>query len=401
MLALAVLVGVVGVTACGVAGAGSGADAARGGERVASSPPLPPAQQPVWIDSLQMTSASTGWALVWTSNPDNSSVLAVARTADGGRTWALVTPAVPGGSFVQGTTLLDAASARRAWVVGVTPSHKSVIFGTVDAGRSWWRSGVVAADQPVAVDFASRSRGWLLESMGAAMGSNPVRIYRTVDGGLRWSLAASSQTFGQAEVNGSGVPLSCDKVGIAFRSPRVGWITTYCPVLADSVLVTRDGGAHWANQQLPLAPSACEQGGCEVAEPQFAGQATFLQISAYPAAALLLVSMDAGASWRTRIMPAGAGPYPRVRFFGRSDGIAVSAGPQGSIGRDFYLTSDGGLSWTRVRQGRRLGGSDFDFVSPAVGFAWIPGADSAAAAPTMYRTLNSGRTWTSFLPRLG
>jgi photosystem II stability/assembly factor-like uncharacterized protein len=101
-------------------------------------------------------------------------------------------------------------------------------------------------------------------------------------------------------------------------------------------------------------------------------------------------------------MPAGAGPYPRVRFFGQSDGIAVSAGPQGTIGRDFYLTSDGGLSWTVVPQGRHFGssGEDFDFVSMAVGFAWVPGTDAIGGAPKVYRTSDSGRTWTSFVPRL-
>jgi photosystem II stability/assembly factor-like uncharacterized protein len=348
-----------------------------------------------------MVSASTGWALIFTSNPSNSSVLAVARTADGGRTWALVTPAAPRGSFVQGTTVLDAASAQRAWVVGVTPGHKSVIFGTVDAGRSWWRSEAVAAAQPVAVDFASRSRGWLLESMGAAMGSNPVRVYRTADGGLRWSLAAMSQASGEAAANGSGLPVECGKVGISFSSPQAGWIATRCN-LGYSILVSRDGGAHWASKQLPIPRSACEQGGCEISEPQFAGNTTFLEMSDYPDAAFLFVSRDAGASWRTIVMPSGAGPYPRVQFFGPAEGIAVSAGPQGSIGRDFYLTSDGGLTWTPVRQGRHFGlsGPSFDFASPAIGFAWVAGADSTGSVPSMYRTSDSGRTWTAFVPHL-
>ena len=112
---------------------------------------------------------------------------------------------------------------------------------------------------------------------------------------------------------------------------------------------------------------------------------------------MLLVTTDGGTSWLAKIMPGGAGPYPRVRFFGRSDAIAVSAGPQGSIGRDFYLTSDGGRTWTAVRQGRLFGlsGPSFDFVSPAVGFAWIPGSKP------VYQTSDSGHSWTAFVPRLG
>jgi len=64
-------------------------------------------------------------------------------------------------------------------------------------------------------------------------------------------------------------------------------------------------------------------------------------------------------------MPAGAGAYPRVRFFSPADGIAVSAGPQGSIGQTFYLTSNGGQTWRPVAQG-------FDFVTPSIGFASMP-----------------------------
>jgi photosystem II stability/assembly factor-like uncharacterized protein len=136
-----------------------------------------------------------------------------------------------------------------------------------------------------------------------------------------------------------------------------------------------------------------------VAEPQFARGTTFLEISAYPDQALLLVTTDDGTTWQTRIMPRGAGTYPRVQFFGARAGIAVSAGPQGSIERAFYLTSDAGQHWTAVPQGRQFGqsGADFDFRSPTAGFAWVLGAKSS----TMYQTGDSGRTWEAFVPRLG
>jgi len=82
--------------------------------------------------------------------------------------------------------------------------------------------------------------------------------------------------------------------------------------------------------------------------------------------------------------------------------IAVAAGAQGSIGRDFYLTTDGGRSWTPVPQGRQFGqtGTSLDFVSPSTGFAWVAGADSAGGAPLMYQTADAGRSWTAFAPSL-
>jgi photosystem II stability/assembly factor-like uncharacterized protein len=115
------------------------------------------------------------------------------------------------------------------------------------------------------------------------------------------------------------------------------------------------------------------------------------------------VTTDGGAGWRTVDMPAGAGPYPRVRFFGPAAGIAVSAGPQGSIGRIFYVTLDAGRTWKPVAQGRRFsaGETSFDFLSPEIGYAWTTSAESSASAPVMYQTSSSGRSWSSFVPRLG
>jgi photosystem II stability/assembly factor-like uncharacterized protein len=360
----------------------------------------------LWLDSLQMVSATTGWATLSTSNPNDNSARQLGRTTDGGRTWTLVTPPAPKATLDGGIVVLKAIDARRAWLVAASPENAggtTVVFRTVDAGRTWQRSAPINANQPVGIDVIGQ-RGWLLESLGAAMGSNPVRVYRTTDGGLRWSLLAQSQAFGHPSANRTdSLPLSCDKVGIAVSSARTGWIAAWCNV-GYLILVTRDGGEHWASQQLPIPQSVCEQDGCEASEPQFAGRTTFLSLGDYPDRAVLFVSIDAGRRWRTVLMPRRAGSYPRLRFFGQSDGIAVSAGSQGEVGPTFYLTSDGGLTWTAVPQGRHFGkgGASFDFVSPTTGFAWLlPGINAASPPPKVYRTSDSGRTWTSFMPRLG
>jgi photosystem II stability/assembly factor-like uncharacterized protein len=359
----------------------------------------------VWIDTLQMVSATKGWALVWTSDPNRTGALVVARTTDGGRTWRAVTPPKAVSALASGQALLEAATAARAWFAVPTstsgPPGQTLVFGTRDDGRSWRQSaGVPDGYDPVALDFVSPTRGWLLESLGAAMGQNPVRLYRSTDGGVRWSLVAKTARMAGDPPASSGLPVYCDKSGLAFASARTGWITGDCNSL--SVLVSRDGGARWATQPLPLSATLCESAGCEVPAPQSAGGTTFLEVSHYPAAAYLLVSRDTGRSWRIESLPGGAGPYPRLEFVGRSDGIAVSAGPQGSIGQNFYVTADGGLSWTAVRQGRhfRQLGLSFDFVSSSSGYAWIAGMDSADAAPPMYRTSDSGRTWIALAPRL-
>lgn len=384
-IALALLA-VVTLTACGVGSATGQPKDAAGTRETAASPSGRPAARstPVWIDDLQMVSATDGWALMWSANPAGSAALEPAVTSDGGRRWIVVTPPLARPLLSNGEALLYAVSARRAWIaVNHGDGKSTVVFGTSDGGQSWTESNPVVGYQAVAMDFAGAAHGWLLESQGAAMGQDPVRVYATADGGLTWSLIASE------------LPVGCDKSGMAFSPAQAGWITSDCPA-GSQVLVSRDGGAQWAPVQLPLPDSACS-GGCQASQPQLAGDTTILELGSYPAAAVLLVSIDAGASWRTEAMPAGAGAYPRIQFFGPNDAIAVSAGAQGTIGSDFYLTRDGGLNWTAVPQGRQFGssGAQFDFVGPQVGFAWI--ADEAG----LYQTSDSGRTWTAVVAQLG
>ena len=79
----------------------------------------------------------------------------------------------------------------------------------------------------------------------------------------------------------------------------------------------------------------------------------------------------------------------------------VSAGASGTIGGIFATTADGGTTWTAIPQRRSFAsGTEFDFVSPRTGFAWVPGGDMPAGPPAMAKTTDSGLTWTSFTPVL-
>jgi photosystem II stability/assembly factor-like uncharacterized protein len=281
------------------------------------------------------------------------------------------------------------------------------VFGTSDGGRSWQQSAAISGSQPVVLDFTGPADGWLLESLGAALGQNPVRLFRSTDSGLRWAGEARSAMGTQPEVG--GMPAGCDKSGLAFSNGQAGhgapagFITGFCNSLGGAVLESADGGAHWKTATLPVPQRACESGGCEVPAPQFAGNTTFLEIDAPAAAAYLLVSTDSGGSWTVQRLPAGAGPYPRLQFFSPADGIAVAAGSQQTVGTHAYLTRDGGRSWSTVPLSRPFGpaGASFDFVSTSTGFAWVPGTAAGGSAPAMYETSDSGRTWTSFTPSLG
>lgn len=360
--------------------------------------------KPIWLQSLQMTSASAGWALYYPASPANPSVnppVLVARTIDGARTWTDVTPAAarPLLATPNAAEVLDAVSGERAYLAVTGSAQESasavnttLVLRTDDGGRTWTKSARLRTTGLASLlSFADGKHGWLVLDEGAAMGRDAVRMYRTADGGGHWSPL-------------SGIPVSCDKTGVTLATAKTGWLTSDCAAgLSGELLVSRDGGATWAPQPLPVPASSCADGGCTLFGPQLAGGEAFLTVAAVGGKPALLVSGNLGQTWAALSLPALAGVYPRIKFFGRSAGVLVAAGAQGALGDVFYTTGDGGKTWRPVRQGTHFTqlGTAIDFASPRTGFAWITGSDATGgSAPEMYVTASSGRTWTAFAPRL-
>jgi photosystem II stability/assembly factor-like uncharacterized protein len=387
-----------------------------------SSPSVAPAAKAsIYLDSVQMTSASTGWALRWTGNPSSvtkAPYLVPARSTDGARQWTTVTP--PGASKLLATpyaeVVLHALNGERAWLA-VTPAtaatqlpmdvHTTQLYVTANGGQTWTKAAPLKVQGFAEfITFTGPEDGWLLEDHGsqnggAAMQQDYVAIYRTTDGGLRWSLVAQTEAPPGLGVGTSGIPVYCDKAGLQFATPSVGYLVGACNVLSDALRVSRDAGTKWTGQKVPIPADTCNSAGCFISEPEFFGQTGFLTVGHYPATAYFLVSRNLGKNWQRGSIPSGAGVYPRIQFFSANSGIIVSAGVQGVIGSDFYTTADGGKKWTTVPQGRHFTqlGVGFDFVSSQVGFAWVPGTDATgSSAPDMYLTTNSGHTWTAFGP---
>src|SRR5260221_8260270 len=100
-------------------------------------PAAPGPQAAIWLDSLQMTSASTGWALRWTQSPAvaDAGYLAPARTTDGARAWTSVTP--PAARALLATpdaaVVLQALDDERAWLAG-TPATPDSPAGPLTEG---------------------------------------------------------------------------------------------------------------------------------------------------------------------------------------------------------------------------------------------------------------------------
>jgi photosystem II stability/assembly factor-like uncharacterized protein len=389
-----------------------------GGRAIGGAPASQPGSpashpQPVWFQSLQMTSATSGWALVWSANPgviaDNAHIL-LARTTDGARTWSDVTPAAarPMLAPLNSYEALDPVDGDRAYLAvsratsDDDPASTTAVFATADGGRTWTESAVFTTSaQAARLSFADASHGWLLLGRTFTGPGQPVTwLYQTPDGGLHWSPAATVAPPGIY-----GIDSFCQPLNLTLLTATTGWVTISCRAKAE-FLVTQDGGGSWAPQPLPLPAGALGTAGgpAFLTGPQFAGGTGFLTVAPpAPGTPYLLDTRDGGQTWQLRALPSGAGQYPQVKFFTPADGVLVTAGPQEALGGIFYLTADGGQSWTPIPQGTHFTqyGEAVDFASQQAGFAWNSGANAAGVpAPPLYATNNSGRTWHLFIPHL-
>lgn len=358
-------------------------------------PPAPPASQPptvrpLWLDSLQMVSPRIGWALRWTSNPGSlaPSSLVPARTTDGGGTWSDVTPSR---ARVTPTSASDlfVLDAERAWLgVGTT------LFSTSDGGASWTR--LATFDQLGSLDFINTQDGWDMENLGAASGQDAVKIFRTTDGGRRWSLVARSPSLVGSGVGLGGLTTDCDKSGLVFATPNDGWITEYCNGGSPGFFATHSGGSSWKQQYLP---ASCSDG-CGVSPPRFFGSTGILTVSG-GGAPTLFVTHDTGATWARVSLPSNLGRFSGVQFVDARHGFVVPGSPEGgATGHVLYTTSDAGATWTPVHSDIGFNQYDtFDFVSPDAGIIWIQAGDVLGLSPT-YRTSDGGRIWARFTPTL-
>jgi photosystem II stability/assembly factor-like uncharacterized protein len=377
-------------------------------------------QGPIWLQSLQMTSASTGWALYYSKNPNSSSgvFMLLARTTDGGRTWTDVTPAsgLPLLATPDAEQALDPVNGEDAYFAATGASEESnssvnttVVFATADGGHTWTQSSPLRAVSTASqVSFADPQHGFLLlGGDGGAMGQDQVWLYRTADGGKHWSLAAASPAdpgeAATAQQDSGQIPTGCDKHALNFPTATTGWIDSTCNAgLTNALLVSRDGGASWSDQSLPLPASTCAGNACFVTGPQFVGGAGFVTVDPWPGTPALLETRDQGQTWEQIALPSGV-QYPQITFFSPTQGVLVVGGSQDSFQSTFYTTTNGGQTWTPAPQGTNFTkiGVNIDFTSTQDGLAWTTGENTdPTEATSIYQTTNSGRTWHAFTPHL-
>lgn len=264
----------------------------------------------------------------------------VARTTDGGRTWAFQSGLLtPERAFRAGLNAVTFLSEQRGFVI----TDGGRIFATDDGGDNWRlvRYGRGPTDHLFGICFTDTSNGWVTGLGG---------VLRTRDGGEHWETVLRSSDengylWGNAiQFHDAWRGVMVGHAGGVWRSADGGatWVPAVTPLGGDdrpnlsalcfvdeqhgwavgeegTMLATTDGGASWFRQESGV-PNASS-------EPK-------LERIAHPSGALLV---DTGG--RTPGLYLSA-----VRFTDREHGWA--AGFFTHIGRSLLLqTADGGSTW--------------------------------------------------------
>ncbi len=238
------------------------------------------------------------------------------------------------------------------------------------------------------IHFVDPATGWYVNGEG--------KIYKTEDGGHAWKLLLTKpgtyfRTVGFVD----------GKVGFA---GNIG--TDYYPGVTDTVPMYRsdDGGGTWAPVNIPGPPV---KGLCaiDVLHTQFIHAGVLAQRAVIHAGgrvggpAVLLRSLDGGASWAHVALPASVGMVQDVKFFDAANGLLM-AGTDADVSRAnalIMLTKDGGVTWQEVYRSKR----PFELMWKAsfptrdIGFATVQSYDPDTKMSPRYvvKSSDGGRSW--------
>jgi photosystem II stability/assembly factor-like uncharacterized protein len=335
---------------------------------------------PIALASIEMIDARHGYALGWRDRPPYR----LLRTDDGARSWRDITPA-NGRLPVEAFSLLD----RRSIFASATVSRARgslVVVRSDDGGKTWLSSpfhdprGVIGP--PVFVD---QRDGFVGVGEGVAAGSMAFSIWRTRDGGHRWSLAARTP-IGVGKPG--ALPFSCDKNGLTFINPLTGWVSGECAGGPPYFYATHDAGRTWHRQALP-GTGNCQ---CSVEVPRFFDQTRgAVQVGHFAvksSTVKLYWTLDGGRTWRPRTVP-GHG-YVGTAVFADSQRVWIAVGDvAGGRLTQLLFSQDAGAKWRSTRLPFNAWSYLLDFVSARLGFA----VRTAPARTSILETRDGGLTW--------
>ena len=296
--------------------------------------------QDIDTEALLISAHALDTLTVWAAGTKGT----VARTTDGGRTWA--SGVVPGADTLQFRDVY-AFSADEALVLSIGPGEASRIYRTADGGDAW----ELAFVNPEPDGFFDCLAFWDARHGFAFSDSVDGRFLyaETSDGGRSWALrdALPAATEGEGGFASSG---TC-----AAAYGRTGWIATG-NAAQPRILRTTDRGATWTSAPVPL-DGGDAAGATSVS---FRGDQVGLAVGGSLTARDLFGrtvarSADGGQTWTL----GDSLPFPGAAYgvawlttlpAQLATGDAVAVGP-GGVG----VTGDGGLTWGLLSEDEHWG----------------------------------------------
>jgi photosystem II stability/assembly factor-like uncharacterized protein len=292
---------------------------------------------------------------------------------------------------------VDFVSPTTGWFAASFDSGRFAVMHTTDAGNHWTRqlAGDVGS-AGVFIKFFNSTQGVV-----AVLGSQSV-IYRTADGGRRWS---------SKPIRG-GVAYLTSVSSMSFADAVHGWLLLSTPTVASGAELERtsDGGATWTNLGSPAVGNDLAYG-VHFTDPQMGWLDS---VSGRPYA---YRSMDGGVTWRQVPLPAPRGGWPATgQFFvgaqathgiGVIATVASFAPPSGRSGIGATVlayppltvrTFDGGVpvSYVYVTFADTISNSSWS----AANTKSRSGSSSQVQAPNQVQlgSLDGGSTWSVIAP---
>jgi photosystem II stability/assembly factor-like uncharacterized protein len=210
-------------------------------------------------------------------------------------------------------------SATTGWALAVPGDGRGLghLVRTTDGGAHWDAIGLpsnLTSPKIDAVDFHDAMQAWVLVVLGAESTASRqlAVVVSTADGGRHWSTTPKVAIDGQA-------------VGIQFVDAAHGWVFALPGAggaigAADTTLYrTVDGGARWQAIKAPSEvrgdpavvaglPEACPMGGL-IGQPVFADSLNGW-LGGFCPEPFFYVTRDGGRSWSRQNVPAFPGPPP-------------------------------------------------------------------------------------------
>lgn len=214
---------------------------------------------------------------------------------------------------------------------------------------------------------------FLNENLGWAANGYFSAVYKTIDGGVNWTLQTTGAMLGSSHYFRN----------IEFLDENIGFLGT----LNQKFYKTIDGGTTW-NLVTNIAPNPVAICGLDCV-----GTSTIYGCGAYFGPAFIIKSTDSGNTWQYIDMSAYADALVEVYFMNENTGFATGGNSTGGV---ILKTTDGGTTWTPILNT----GTNGDYVwklqvlnsNQNVIFVSVEG--TAPNPGRLAKTIDGGANWT-------